>query len=381
MDCAHFQAGRCRSCSLIEQPYVQQLAEKQAACVAALPSVAAAAWQAAYPSAEFGFRNKAKMVVSGSAAQPVLGIVDAAGQGVDLADCPLYPEAMQQAFAPIRAFISQLDLPPYAVAARRGELKFILLTLAEHSGELMLRFVLRSTRHLAALKVALPDLHAALPRLAVVSVNLQPVHQAVLEGEEEIILSSRSSLPMRLNGMDLHLRPRSFFQTNTAVAAALYRTAQAWVAELVPERATLSVWDLFCGVGGFALHLAPVVRGQVTGIEISAEAIASAQQTAAELGLTQITFRALSADTFAQSAQAAPELVVVNPPRRGLGTELCAWLEQSSCRYVLYSSCNAQSLAQDLARMPSLMPQKAQLFDMFPHTTHGEVMVLLQRLH
>ena len=375
MDCAHFQAGRCRSCSLIEQPYVQQLAEKQAACVAALPSVAAAAWQAAYPSAEFGFRNKAKMVVSGSAAQPVLGIVDAAGQGVDLADCPLYPEAMQQAFAPIRAFISQLDLPPYAVAARRGELKFILLTLAEHSGDLMLRVVLRSTRHLAALKVALPDLHAALPRLAVVSVNLQPVHQAVLEGEEEIILSERTSLTMQLNGMNLHLRPRSFFQTNTRVAAALYRTARDWVGEIAPA----SAWDLFCGVGGFALHLAPVVRGQVTGIELSAEAIASAQQTAAELGLPRVQFRALSADAFALGGRAAPELVVVNPPRRGLGADLCGWLGGSGAHWLLYSSCNPQSLAQDLARMPGFVPLKARLFDMFPHTTHGEVLVLLER--
>ena len=375
MECSYFQAGRCRSCSLIEQAYAQQLADKQEACMLALPMVAAEAWQAPMPSAESGFRNKAKMVVSGSVEQPILGITDAEGRGVDLGTCPLYPAIMQQAFAPIRVLIAQAGLAPYDVAQRRGELKFVLLTLAEHSGELGLRFVLRSRKSLAALQAHLSALYSALPGLAVVSVNLQPVHQAILEGEEEIILSARSSLTMQLNGMNLHLRPRSFFQTNTRVAAALYRTARDWVGEIAPA----SAWDLFCGVGGFALHLAPVVRGQVTGIELSAEAIASAQQTAAELGLPRVQFRALSADAFALGGRAAPELVVVNPPRRGLGADLCGWLGVSGAHWLLYSSCNPQSLAQDLARMPGFVPLKARLFDMFPHTTHGEVLVLLER--
>ncbi len=379
MDCSYFQAGLCRSCTWIEKNYAKQIVDKQAACQAALPVVAAEVWDAPVPSAEAGFRNKAKMVVGGTVTQPVLGITDAEGRAVDLTACSLYPQRMQAAFALIGEFIARAGLAPYNVAARCGELKFVLLTYAEHSGELGLRFVLRSKQSLAALQAHLPGLYAALPRLAVVSVNIQPVHQAILEGDEEIILSERQSLTMQLNAMNLHLRPRSFFQTNTQVAAALYRTAQAWVAELAPA----SAWDLFCGVGGFALHLAPVVRGQVTGIEVSAEAIASARQTAAELGLGNVHFQALAADDFAYARQPSPAktpaIVVVNPPRRGLGADLCAWLEQSSVRWLLYSSCNPQSLAQDLARMPGFVPLRAQLFDMFPHTAHGEVLVLLAR--
>jgi len=383
MDCAYFQAGLCRSCTWIERAYTQQIVDKQAACQAALPSVAADVWDAPVQSAEAGFRNKAKMVVGGSMAQPVLGITDTQGEAVDLSHCALYPAGLQAAFAPIRGFISQAGLEPYDVAARRGELKFVLFTYAEHSGELGLRFVLRSRLSLAALQAHLPALYAALPTLAVVSVNVQPVHQAILEGKEELVLSTQNSLPMQLNGMTLHVRPRSFFQTNTQVAAALYRTAQAWVAELAPQNDAFDAWDLFCGVGGFALHLATVLRGMVTGIEVSAEAIASAQQSAAELGLGNVRFQALAADAFALGGGVAPAktpaIVVVNPPRRGLGAELCAWLARSTVRWVLYSSCNPQSLAQDLARMPEFVPLRAQLFDMFPHTAHGEVLVLLAR--
>src|SRR5690606_8746611 len=69
-----------------------------------------------------------------------------------------------------------------------------------------------------------------------------------------------------------------FFQTNTVVATELYRQARAWVDEVGPA----SLWDLYCGVGGFALHCAAPGRA-VTGIEISAEAVVAASRTAERL--------------------------------------------------------------------------------------------------
>ena len=75
----------------------------------------------------------------------------------------------------------------------------------------------------------------------------------------------------------------------------------------------------------------------------------------------------------------AADLVVVNPPRRGIGPDLAAWLDASPATDVLYSSCNVDSLARDLATMPSLQPVAGRVFDMFPQTPHTEVMVRLVR--
>ena len=78
---------------------------------------------------------------------------------------------------------------------------------------------------------------------------------------------------MRLaTGVTLRLGPRSFFQTNTFVAEALYDQARTWV-EALPDVRT--IWDLYCGVGGFALHLAGPGR-EVLGVEVSADAIDAA---------------------------------------------------------------------------------------------------------
>lgn len=111
---------------------------------------------------------------------------------------------------------------------------------------------------------------------------------AIMEGETEIYLTDQQALAERFNDVPLWIRPQSFFQTNPTVASRLYATARDWVGQL-PVR---HMWDLFCGVGGFGLHCA-TPQMQLTGIEIAPEAIACAKQSAAELGLTRLHFRAL----------------------------------------------------------------------------------------
>ncbi|WP_154794160.1 23S rRNA (uracil(747)-C(5))-methyltransferase RlmC [Occultella kanbiaonis] len=376
MQCSYFDAGRCRSCTLMGQDYGSQLADKQAHCRDVLADFPMA-WSDPVRSSESGFRNKAKMVVGGTVAAPTLGILDRAGHGVDLSDCGLYPANLAATFAPLAAFITRAGLEPYDVPGRHGQLKYVIVT-ASPDGELMVRFVVRTVEVLRHIRAQLPWLREQLPTLAVVSANIHPEHKAVLEGAQEIILTAQESLPMLVNGYGLHLRPRSFFQTNTAVAAALYRQATQWLAEIAPE----SVWDLYCGVGGFALHAAGPGRS-VTGVETSAEAIASARRSAAEAGLTEVEFVVGDAGEFAfgsaDSTRDVPDLVIVNPPRRGIGSELAGWLESSGVRSVLYSSCRAESLARDLAAMPSLRPRRARLLDMFPQTDHYEVLIELRR--
>jgi 23S rRNA (uracil747-C5)-methyltransferase len=98
----------------------------------------------------------------------------------------------------------------------------------------------------------LEELVRLLPHLKVISVNIQSVHMAIMEGDEEIFLTPQTTLEERLNGIPLFIKPKSFFQTNPDVATKLYKTAADWVSETKPK----VIWDLFCGVGGFALHCA-----------------------------------------------------------------------------------------------------------------------------
>ena len=374
MHCSYSAVERCRSCTLIEQPYVEQLVAKQRHGESVLGGPSDLQWLPPVQSRGSGFRNKAKMVVSGTAQAPFLGILDAEGHGVDLRDCGLYTPGIRAGFPLLAEFITQAGLTPYDISRRAGELKYLLVTESP-DGDLMLRLVLRSQESVARIRKHLSALMESLPRLTVVSMNLHPEHRAIVEGEREIVLTPQETLRMRVNGIDMYLHPGSFFQTNTAVAAALYDQAREWVS----ERAPLSVWDLYCGVGGFALHCADPGR-DVIGIETDEEAIASAELSARRARLPRVAFRVGDATAFALGALKAPDLVIVNPPRRGLGDEpLSRWLESSTVGQVIYSSCDSGSLARDLASTPSLRPHRARLLDMFPQTVHYELVALLER--
>ncbi len=374
MHCALYQVGTCRSCQWLEKPYPQQLAEKQHHLQSLLAEHKVSQWLAPTTGEQSAFRNKAKMVVSGSVERPLLGMLHRDGTAVDLCACPLYPASFAAVFDVLKSFIPRAGLTPYNVARKRGELKYLLLTESTHGGGLMLRFVLRSESKLAQLRAALPWLRQQLPLLKVISANIQPVHMAILEGEHEIPLTEQQALEERFNQVPLYIRPQSFFQTNPGVASRLYATARDWVRAL----GIASMWDLFCGVGGFGLHCAqPQTR--LTGIEISAEAIACARQSALVLGLQHVDFQALDSTRFATAEGEVPELVLVNPPRRGIGKDLCDYLNRMAPGYILYSSCNAESMAKDIAMLPDYHIERVQLFDMFPHTAHYEVLTLLVR--
>ncbi|CNH65586.1 23S rRNA methyluridine methyltransferase [Yersinia aldovae] len=372
MHCAQYTAASCRSCQWLEKPYPQQLADKQHHLETLLAGHTVAQWLTPVFGRESAFRNKAKMVVSGSVERPLLGMLHRDGTAVDLCACPLYPASFTVVFAVLKTFIARAGLTPYNVARKRGELKYLLLTESTYRGELMLRFVLRSETKLAQLQAALPWLQQQLPQLAVISANIQPVHMAILEGEQEIPLTEQQALPEIFNQVPLFIRPQSFFQTNPQVAASLYATARQWVRELNIS----SMWDLFCGVGGFGLHCA-TAQTQLTGIEISAQAIACARQSADQLGLQNVSFAALDSTRFATSTAQVPQLVLVNPPRRGIGTELCDYLSNMAPEYILYSSCNAETMAKDISLLADYRIERVQLFDMFPHTAHYEVLTLL----
>ena len=416
MLCQLHDASLCRSCPNLDLSLAQQLQLKQSAVQATLAGqVETAAWLEPFASTPSRFRNKAKLAVSGTTHAPVLGLVDRFDNGTDLTSCPLHVNEIKAALAPLTRAITHMGLQPYSIVKRRGELKHVLIT-ASANGQLMVRFVLRSTAQLPAIRKGAPRLQSELPGLRVLSVNIQPRPAAILEGEREIVLSQDSTLDMPLylpeldadgvvvnnkkSVLPLVLPPQSFFQTNSGVAAGLYAQARAWARDYAGGQAgaltgepgadgaypdaiqsSQSIWDLYCGVGGFALALAQP-GAQVLGVEVSAPAIDGARAAAAQLGLTspQVRFEAGDASVLDASGQVyghdKPDLLVVNPPRRGIG-ELAASIEDSGIQRVLYSSCNPASLTKDLEVMSSYRVRRARLFDMFPHTNHAEVLVEL----
>ena len=194
LNCQHFTQQQCRSCQWLEKDKFEQISLKEEDLKRLIsPFILQNQTEILPPvmSEISHFRNKAKMVVSGSVERPILGLLkDQNGpqSGVDLTDCPLYAKGIETLFPILKDFIGRAGLVPYNIAKKKGELKYILITQSQANQSIMLRFVLRSTQKQPLVERELPVLLTKLPANSVISLNIQPQHAAILEGETEIFL-------------------------------------------------------------------------------------------------------------------------------------------------------------------------------------------------
>jgi 23S rRNA (uracil747-C5)-methyltransferase len=377
--CHYYNQNQCRSCKWIELPYAEQLLQKERTLKEALSFAASIALKPTIQSPIQGFRNKAKLSVTGSREEPILGItgVDKIDEGRALLSCPIHHPKLNQVIEALPQFIREYNLIPYQIEARTGELKGVILFYSEATDEMYLRFVLRSKECVSRLIKMLPVIQTRFPFLKIVSANLQPVPHAILEGREEIFISDLHTIHHQIGNLKLQLAPQAFVQTNVEIATHLYQTAADWIKAVKPK----VMADLFCGQGPFSFFAAESAE-KIVGIEVNADAVKTANETAKELGLTHLSFKCVDV-AKAQSTfeQTGADLALVNPPRRGLGQEGITMLVNQPPDYLIYSSCSYESLARDLQALSSVYTlQKAQIFDLFPHTAHFETLVQLKKI-
>jgi 23S rRNA (uracil1939-C5)-methyltransferase len=76
-----------------------------------------------------------------------------------------------------------------------------------------------------------------------------------------------------------------------------------------------------------------------------------------------------------------PDLIVMDPPRAGVGAEVCALLERISSPEIVYVSCDPVTLARDLKLLiaSGYNIEEIHMVDMFPQTFHLETVMILRR--
>lgn len=346
--------------------YADQLARKEKILIESLKNVGVPDLLPTERSALTNFRNKAKLVVTGTKDSPVIGLIDR-----ELMNCQLHIPVINELLHELPAFIKAASLEPYQISTKKGELKGIIVFYSQTTKETYLRFILRSKESIDRIKK-----HSAmLKHVHCLSVNIQPIPHAILEGEEEIFISEMKSIHHKIGGVNVSLGPRAFVQTNQQMAEKLYATAAQWVKENHAEK----FMELFCGQGAFSFFCAPFIK-EGLGIEINPDAVKVANQSAGDAKLLHLKFKSADAAHIADEIlKFDPDIMLVNPPRRGLANAVQLLLKQKP-ETIVYSSCNHETLASDLEVLKSSYKiKRIKIFDMFAHTSHFETLVELSR--
>lgn len=203
-----------------------------------------------------------------------------------------------------------------------------------------------------------------------------------------------------MEGLRFRVNAKSFYQTNSLQAYALYKVARKY-AGLAP-REELSeeeserygyagsserplVYDLYTGTGTIANFVARGAK-QVIGIEYVEEAIEDARLNARVNGLENTLFysgdmKEILTDDFI-GRHGPPDVMIIDPPRAGMHEDVVKVILNASPETIVYVSCNPATQARDLALMDAVYEvTDVQPVDMFPHTHHVENVVRMKKRH
>ena len=301
-------------------------------------------------------------------------------QVVEIADCKLASPGMNAILDEVSGFTKERGLRPWSSKHHFGLLRHLVVREARGTGEIMVGLVTTSDPFPLAPELA-QRLREREPRVTSVvrAINDSPSDAVRVDSLE--VLLGRDHIFETLGGVAFRVELETFFQTNTPQAERMV--------SLVKEMAELSgrekIVDLFCGVGTFALLLAPHAE-RVFGLEVVDAAIDSARETAARQGLTNVELMVGDArrglPRLLERLGARPDLLILDPPRSGAGGKVMRRIGRAGPERVIYVSCNPATLAPDLGWLvPFGYEVRAiQPLDLFPQTHHVETIVRLDRM-
>jgi 23S rRNA (uracil1939-C5)-methyltransferase len=162
----------------------------------------------------------------------------------------------------------------------------------------------------------------------------------------------------------------SFFQTNRFLLDKLVRIVTS-------GRQGSIAWDLYAGVGLFSRALAKVFQ-QVVAVEVAAGDLSNSFKGPGRRAAEATTVEFLRSAVVQRER---PELIVMDPPRAGVGAEVCALLARISSPEIVYVSCDPVTLARDLKMLVAAgyVVAEIHMVDMFPQTFHLETVVILRK--
>lgn len=178
----------------------------------------------------------------------------------------------------------------------------------------------------------------------------------------------------------LHCEPNDFVQVNDKVNQKMVAQAIDWLS-LKPED---KIADLFCGIGNFSLALAAHCN-TVVGFEGVVTMVNRAYENARLNDIDNAEFNCLDINqpnSLRDEQMCQCNLMLLDPSRAG-AKEVAEQLEPSQWQKVLYVSCHAGTFARDAKIMKSKGFEivKMSVLDMFPQTSHVELMALFLPKH
>jgi len=369
VDCTH--RVECGACSLLRQPYPEQLELKRRWLMQALDQKMLCDRSQVLPTLPSpqvaGYRNRAKMTISSDRdRRSRLGYFQRRSREVvDAPDCGvLVPELLETTRSLRRLMNSPIDFP--------FRLRHIDLRCGSDPAQQHLTLVVKAdTRP----RLPIEAIIEACPHVAGIAVNLNPGGgPQVIKGRIEPVAGVRE-VYVDSAGLSLRVSAGSFFQANLGLLPEIHSR----MAEFLGSGSLLL--DLYAGVGTHGLALRRLFR-RVLCVEGFRSSVADARAsiTAGRVDNVEILASPIHR-ALRRLKSEKPEAVILNPSRAGADPLAIGAVVASPARSLAYLSCDPGTLSRDLAKLAEggFKLVTVQAVDMMPQTRQVEALAFVRR--
>lgn len=391
--CEHF--GLCGGCKWQHMPYDEQLKMKNQQVIDALQRIAKIEFPEPIPilgsekvweyrnRLDYAFSNKRWLMDGENNGEPLnlngLGfhIPGRFDKVLDLNQCHLQDDISNK----IRQFVKKFSLEHnYSFHDLKNKGGFLRNIIVRNStlNEWMIIMVFGENNE-EEIKLFLDSLLKEFPIITSLFYTINTKLNDTIYDLELVNYYGNDFMLEQLGDLKFKIRPKSFFQTNSYQAFALYQTAL----DFANLQGTENVYDFYCGTGTITNFIAKKAKMAI-GVEQIQQAIDDAKENSELNNINNTRFYVGDLkDVFTEefvNKNGSPDVIFTDPPRAGMHDKVIKQINESGAKKVVYISCNPATQARDLALMDEFYKVvKVRPVDMFPHTHHVENVVLLEK--
>lgn len=320
----------------------------------------------------YNYRNKLQYPVGILNDGPVMGVfAKRSHRIIPNEKCHIQNKLTQTIAKDVFNFIVEKRIPVYNEEKGTGEIRHIYLRIGVNTNEVML-VLITNKKKIKREKELVNFITQKYTEIKTVVKNINLKSTNVILGQENEVLFGDGYIKDVLLGITFKISPMSFYQVNPKQTEKLYTQAIEG-AKLTGKE---TIFDLYCGIGTIGICALKKAK-YLYGIETVPQAIEDAKENAKINKIENAEFIVGNVEDelpkLIKEKNIKPDVVFIDPPRKGCDNVAIETLLKIKAKKIVYISCNAATLARDLAKLKEQYAIKeVQPVDMFPFTSHVE---------
>ena len=291
-------------------------------------------------------------------------------------DCFTQNEIVNDINIKVQERLNKYSLTAYDPKSQKGDIRNVVVRVSHFNKEAQVTIVY-AYKHLDAKLAKLAKDIMKIDHVVSVAKSYHDQYDDGLVIQKEcVVLEGKDTITETIGKFKFELSPESFFQLNPVQTENLYEFALK-AAKLSHKETIL---DLYCGAGTIGIYMSKMAK-KIIGVELNPQAVKNAIANAKANKVSNAEYYVGSVDSVLPELtkkNISIDVLVCDPPRMGLGKDVCNTILDHEFKKVVYVSCNPATLAKDL----DILSKKysinyIQPVDMFPQTSHVESIATL----